>query len=51
MRGKVLSNEYRQRGIPKDFVDGAIANGAADGISAIADGHQAVAGIGRFLEN
>ena len=36
MWGKVLSNEYRQRGTPKDFIDGAIANGAADGINAFA---------------
>jgi len=48
-RGKVISNQYRQTGIPKLFVGGDIANDTADAISAIADGHQAAIGIDRYL--
>jgi NADPH-dependent glutamate synthase beta subunit-like oxidoreductase len=50
-RGKVVSNEYRQTGIPKLFVGGDISNSSADAISAIADGHQAAIGIDRFLSS
>lgn len=47
--GKFKPVEYQHTTLEKVFVGGDFANGTADAISAIEDGHHAARGINRFL--
>jgi len=47
--GKFTPGEYQHTTLQKVFVGGDFANGTADAISAIEDGHHAARGIDRFL--
>ncbi len=47
--GKFTPGDYQQSKLQKIFVGGDFANGTADAISAIEDGHHAARGINRFL--
>ncbi len=45
----IITNEFKQTGVPYIFAGGDIANDTADAISAIADGYRAVIGIENFI--
>ncbi|RLA01526.1 MAG: hypothetical protein DRQ47_07940, partial [Gammaproteobacteria bacterium] len=48
--GKFTPGEYQTTAVSKVFVGGDFANGTADAISAIEDGHHAARGINRLLD-